>query len=95
MALGAQLRDVLQLVVKGGLVLSLIGVAIGIAGALALTRLLRTLLFGVTPTDAVTFIAVSVTLDAVGQPGAPGYQPPYSVLLCSDVALRNTDLWIY
>ena len=62
MALGAQLRDVLQLVVKGGLVLSLIGVAIGIAGALALTRLLRTLLFGVTPTDAVTFIAVSVTL---------------------------------
>jgi len=40
-------------------------------------------------------IAVSVTLDAVGQPGAPGYQPPYSVLLCSDVALRNTDLWIY
>jgi len=40
-------------------------------------------------------IAVSVTLDAVGQPGAPGYQPPYSVLLCSDVTLRNADLWIY
>jgi type II secretory pathway pseudopilin PulG len=40
-------------------------------------------------------IAVSVTLDAVGKPGAPGYQPPYSVLLCSDVALRNSDLWIY
>jgi type II secretory pathway pseudopilin PulG len=40
-------------------------------------------------------IAVSVTLDAVGSPGAPGYQPPYSVLLCSDVALRNADLWIY
>ena len=40
-------------------------------------------------------IAVSVTLDAVGQPGSPGYQPPYSVLLCSDVTLRNTDLWSY
>ena len=62
MALGAQLKDVLQLVVKGGLTLSLIGVAIGIAGALALTRLLRTLLFGITPTDAVTFIAVSLML---------------------------------
>jgi hypothetical protein len=40
-------------------------------------------------------IAVSVTLDAVGQPGSTGYQPPYSVLLCSDVTLRNTDLWSY
>jgi prepilin-type N-terminal cleavage/methylation domain-containing protein len=40
-------------------------------------------------------IAISVTLDAVGTPGSPGYQPPYSVLLCSDVALRNTDLWSY
>ena len=40
-------------------------------------------------------IAVSVTLDAVGQPTAPGYQPPYSVLLCSDVTLRNANLWSY
>jgi hypothetical protein len=40
-------------------------------------------------------IAVSVTLDEVGSFGSPGYQPPYSVLLCSDVALRNTDLWSY
>jgi len=40
-------------------------------------------------------IAISVTLDAVGTPGSPGYQPPYSVLLCSDVTLRNTDLWSY
>src|ERR1044071_10526056 len=37
-------------------------------------------------------IAVSVTLDEVGTRGSPGYQPPYSVLLCSDVALRNHDL---
>jgi type II secretory pathway pseudopilin PulG len=40
-------------------------------------------------------IAISVTLDAVGQPNSPGYQPPYSVLLCSDVTLRNTGLWSY
>jgi len=40
-------------------------------------------------------IAISVTLDAVGTPNTPGYQPPYSVLLCSDVTLRNTGLWGY
>ena len=40
-------------------------------------------------------IAVSVTLDAVGTPNTSGYQPPYSVLLCSDVTLRNTELWGY
>jgi prepilin-type N-terminal cleavage/methylation domain-containing protein len=40
-------------------------------------------------------IAVSVTLDAVGAPNTAGYQPPYSVLLCSDVTLRNTGLWSY
>jgi prepilin-type N-terminal cleavage/methylation domain-containing protein len=40
-------------------------------------------------------IAISVTLDQVGTPGSPGYQPAYSVLLCSDITLRNTDLWSY
>lgn len=40
-------------------------------------------------------IAVSVTLDEVGTKGSPGYQPKYSVLLCSDVMLRNTELWDY
>jgi prepilin-type N-terminal cleavage/methylation domain-containing protein len=40
-------------------------------------------------------IAISVTLDAVGTPGESGYQPPYSVLLCSDVTLRNSGLWGY
>jgi len=40
-------------------------------------------------------IAISVTLDAVGTPNSAGYQPPYSVLLCSDVTLRNTGLWSY
>lgn len=40
-------------------------------------------------------IAIAVTLDQVGIPGSPGYQPRYSVLLCSDVALRNAGLWNY
>jgi len=40
-------------------------------------------------------IAIAVTLDEVGTPGSPGYQPGYSVLLCSDVALRNAGLWNY
>jgi prepilin-type N-terminal cleavage/methylation domain-containing protein len=50
----------------------------------------------VTPADAkYIVIAISVTLDQVGTPGSPGYQPPYSVLLCSDVTLRNSNLWRY
>ena len=50
----------------------------------------------VTPANAkYIVIAISVTLDQVGTPGSPGYQPSYSVLLCSDVTLRNSDLWRY
>ena len=62
MALGAQLRDVLKMVLRSGMSLALIGIAIGLAGAFFLTRLMRTLLFGVTPTDAVTFASVAAIL---------------------------------
>ena len=54
-ALGAQRRDVLKLVVGQGLALVMIGVLVGLAGALGLTRLMDSLLFGVTPTDPLTF----------------------------------------
>jgi putative ABC transport system permease protein len=65
MALGAEKNDVLRMVVGQGIKLALIGVAIGIAGALALTRFLSSLLYGVKPTDPLTFIAVSLILIAV------------------------------
>jgi putative ABC transport system permease protein len=62
MALGAQRFDVLKLMVTKGVVLALIGVGVGLGASLAVTRLLRSLLFEVTTTDAATFAAVSVGL---------------------------------
>ena len=62
MALGAQRFDVLKLVVKKGIVLGVVGVAAGLAASFGLTRLISTLLFEVTATDAATFTAVSVGL---------------------------------
>jgi predicted permease len=65
MALGARKSDILRMVIGQGLRMALTGIAIGIAGALVLTRFLSSLLYGVTPTDPVTFIAVSLILIAV------------------------------
>ncbi len=65
LALGAQVGDVLRLVLKQGMVLALVGQAIGLAGALALTRLIRALLFGVTPTDVTIFAAVVAVLTTI------------------------------
>jgi putative ABC transport system permease protein len=62
MALGARAMDVVKLIVKNGMSLALIGVAVGLAGAYASTRLLASLLVDVTPTDAVTFTIVTVIL---------------------------------
>ncbi len=62
MALGAQVGNVMRLVMKGGLTIAIIGVTIGLGGAFALTRLMRTLLFAVEPTDKATFAAVSACL---------------------------------
>ena len=65
MALGAQSSDVLKLVIGQGLVLTLIGVGLGSLSALGLMRLMRTLLFGVTPADPLTFGAVALLLVSV------------------------------
>lgn len=64
-ALGAQVTDVLRLVLKQGMMLILLGEVLGLIGAVVLTRLIRSLLFGVTPTDATTFIGVSAVLAVV------------------------------
>jgi putative ABC transport system permease protein len=65
MALGAQSGDVLRLVMGQGLRLILLGVACGLAGTLALTQLLKSLLFGVSATDPLTFAGVAALLTVV------------------------------
>jgi len=65
MALGAQVSDVLKMIVGQGMLLALIGVAAGLIGALALTRVMSSLLFDVSATDPQTFIGVSLLLTAV------------------------------
>ncbi|MFY9575032.1 MAG: FtsX-like permease family protein, partial [Blastocatellia bacterium] len=65
MALGAQSRDVLRLILSQGLRLALLGVALGLGAAFALTRWMESLLFGVSATDTLTFAAIAVLLIAV------------------------------
>jgi len=80
MALGAEKHDVLKLIVKQGLTLVVIGLALGIGGALALTKLLTSLLFGITTKDPVTFVAIAALLSLVG------------LLACCVPALRATKV---
>jgi putative ABC transport system permease protein len=64
-ALGAQPMNILGLVLKQGVLLTVIGVVVGVASALVLTRLMTSLLFAVRPTDAITYVGVSALLAAV------------------------------
>jgi ABC-type antimicrobial peptide transport system permease subunit len=65
MALGAARGRVLRLVIGQGMALAVVGIAIGLVGALALTRLLGTQLYSVKPTDPITFAGVSFLLAAI------------------------------
>lgn len=65
MAIGARPFDVFRMILSQGMKLALIGVAIGLVGAFALTRLMTSMLFGVEPTDATTFTTISVVLITV------------------------------
>jgi ABC-type antimicrobial peptide transport system permease subunit len=65
MALGAQRRDILRSVVGEGLRFTLLGVALGVAGGLAVTRLLQSFLYGVSASDPATFVGVAALLVAV------------------------------
>ena len=65
MALGAQVRDILRLIIGHGMILAGLGILAGLAGALGLTRLMASLLFGVGATDPSTFLAIPLLLGAV------------------------------
>ncbi|HEX5736609.1 MAG TPA: ABC transporter permease [Blastocatellia bacterium] len=62
MALGAQAADIFKLIIRQGLTITLIGIGIGLIGSLALTRFLSSLLFGISPTDPLTFAVIAVSL---------------------------------
>src|SRR5262249_44188165 len=66
MALGAQKADVLRLIVRQGADMVFIGLGVGLVAALFLTRLMSAMLFGVSQTDVLTFIAVCVVLTVIG-----------------------------
>jgi putative ABC transport system permease protein len=65
LALGAQRRDILRLVLRQGITLAALGIALGLIGASAATRVLQSLLFGIGLTDPVTFVAIPLLLALV------------------------------
>ena len=65
MALGAKRTDMLKFVLRQGLVLTLAGIAIGLCGSIALTHLLASQLYGITPTDPLAFAGVSLLMGIV------------------------------
>ena len=65
MAVGARRGDVLRMIVAQGMRLAVLGLGVGVTGAFALTRVMASLLFEVTPTDPLTFVAVAALMIAV------------------------------
>jgi putative ABC transport system permease protein len=65
MALGASTRDVLKMIVGQGMILTILGITLGLLGAFGVTRVMASLLFGVTATDPVTFVSVALLLGCV------------------------------
>ncbi|HEV7475790.1 MAG TPA: ABC transporter permease [Pyrinomonadaceae bacterium] len=65
MAIGAQPRDVFKMIIGQGMLLAIVGVVLGLVGAFGLTRLMASMLFGVEPTDPLTFISIALLLTGV------------------------------
>lgn len=89
LALGATKRGVLGMVLRQGMALVLIGLALGSAGAFMLTRLMSTLLFGVEPTDPLTYLAVSLTL--AGAAAAACLMPARRVTTINPIQALRTE----
>jgi predicted permease len=89
MALGAEPRDVARLFVRHGALLAGLGIVLGVGGAAALSRLMSSLLFGVSPTDPVTYAAVSAGLAAVAL--LAGYLPARRASRIDPVAALRSD----
>jgi ABC-type antimicrobial peptide transport system permease subunit len=89
MALGAQKRDVLLAVLRQGIVMIAVGLVIGTAGALALTRLVGSLLFGVTAMDPLSFAAALLVLTMVGL--LASYFPARRALRIDPVVALRSD----
>ena len=88
MAFGAPTRSIFQLVIGQGLRLSAVGIVLGIAGALALTRGMTSMLVGVRPTDPLTFAAIAVLFMAIA--GVSSWIPARrAAALDPNVALRE------
>ena len=89
MALGAEPRDVARLFVRHGGVLAGLGIVLGVGGAAALSRLMSSLLFGVSPTDPLTYAVVSVGLAAVAV--VAGYLPARRASRVDPVVALRSD----
>ena len=88
MALGARRGDILRMVLRHGAQMALLGIAIGLAAALALTRLMERMLYGVSPTDPLTYVAVAIGLAAIAL--AASYLPARRAMRVDPmVALRH------
>ncbi len=89
MALGAHARDVLGLMLRDGLKLAALGVMVGLPAAFALTRLMRSMLFGTSPADPATFAAVAALLLAVA--GVASYVPAWRATRVDPLAALRHD----
>jgi ABC-type antimicrobial peptide transport system permease subunit len=87
LALGAKRSEIMRMILRQGLVLAVAGAALGLAGALIVSHLMAGLLFGVTPTDPLTFVSVTLLLSAVAL--AASYVPAMRAMRVDPlVALR-------